>query len=87
MRDPIAVILLIAGAAVATAAHGQVIDDFASYADRAALQEVWSFADLDTTTPNHAQGTQSLRRQGDDFEPNSGLFESGDLSAWSASVP
>lgn len=57
----IALTLLLAGTSPAWC---QVIDDFESYTDSTDLQSVWIFATLDTTTPNHAAGSRSLRLAG-----------------------
>jgi hypothetical protein len=42
----------------------QLIDDFESYTDTSDLRTVWIFATLDSSTPNHAAGSQSLRLAG-----------------------
>ena len=62
-----------ASLAVVPPTCGQLVDDFESYADTTALQTHWSFASLDTTTPNHAAGTQSLRRS-INASPGAGWF-------------
>jgi hypothetical protein len=46
-------------------AQGQIFEDFESYSDTPGLQVVWSFAQLDTTTPNPGTGTKSLKRGGE----------------------
>lgn len=71
----IAEAMIALGLACATSLSAQIIDDFESYADTSDLQAIWPFATaLDTATPNPANGTQSLRREG---------FTQGDGFGWS----